>query len=157
MRFTIIRHVGFVSFSAILAFLTPSAPADSGIAARYPGDKGIGSDPDVLLFDDFENYKTAADLTNGGKWSGAWMQPNLIIDTSEKYAGNKSLQMKLEVSTSEVANALQKLIQPNQDTLYMRAYTKFASNYSITGSNHDGLDFRGKYPGPGNKAPADGT
>src|SRR5205807_2871794 len=66
-------------------------------------------------------------LTNGGKWSGAWMQPNLIIDTSEKYAGNKSLQMKLEVSTSEVANALQKLIQPNQDTLYMRAYTKFAS------------------------------
>src|SRR5438552_17780989 len=93
VRFTLIRQVGFVSFSAILAFLTPSAPADSGIAARYPGDKGIGSDPDVLLFDDFENYKTAADLTNGGKWSGAWMQPNLIIDTSEKYAGNKSLQM----------------------------------------------------------------
>ena len=47
----------FVSLSAAITFLAASATAvlaDSGIAARYPNDKGIGSDPDVILADDFE-------------------------------------------------------------------------------------------------------
>ena len=59
MRFAVNRRTGFVSFSAVITFLTFSAtptaaPADSGIAALYPGDKGIASDPDMIFADDFE-------------------------------------------------------------------------------------------------------
>jgi len=32
----------------------PAATQPAGLAARYPGDRGIGSDPAVLLHDDFE-------------------------------------------------------------------------------------------------------
>ena len=93
VRFTLIRRVGFVSFSAIIAFLTPSASADSGIAARYPGDKGIGSDPAVILADDFESYTSPSQLTT--KWSNADVQANLRIATEpgNYYAGGKGLEM----------------------------------------------------------------
>src|SRR5689334_11957957 len=33
-----------------------------GIAARYPGDVGIASDPDVIFADDFESYTQTSDL-----------------------------------------------------------------------------------------------
>ena len=33
-----------------------TAPADIGIAAAYPGDKNIASDPAVIFADDFESY-----------------------------------------------------------------------------------------------------
>jgi len=69
VRLTLIRRAGFVSFSAVIIFLTPSAPADSGIAARYPGDKNIAADPDVMFADDFESYTSASQVTN--KWTNA--------------------------------------------------------------------------------------
>src|SRR5438132_10219052 len=78
-RFTLLRRAGFVSFSAIITFLTPSAPTDTGIAARYPGDKNIGSDPAVILADDFEGYTSPSELT--AKWSNAGVQANLRIAT----------------------------------------------------------------------------
>ena len=56
------RRTGFVSFSAGIIFLAASATAtlaDIGIAARYPGDKNIASDPAVILADDFEGYTSA--------------------------------------------------------------------------------------------------
>jgi len=157
VRLTLIRRAGFVSFSAVIIFLTPSAPADSGIAARYPGDKNIAADPDVIFADDFEGYTSASQVTN--KWTNAYMQPNLriAIEPGNFYAGSKALEMTLQVSTSEVANALKKTLPTEQDTVYLRAYTKFAANYNVVGSNHNGLDLRGKYPGPGVKVPADGT
>src|SRR5262249_28600153 len=36
----------------------------SGIAQKYPGDQGIGDDPDVIFADDFESYANASDLWN---------------------------------------------------------------------------------------------
>jgi len=159
VRFAVIRRTGSVLFSAVIAFLTTptTAPADSGIAARYPGDKNIANDPAVIFADDFESYTSPSQLTS--KWTNAYMQPNLRIATEKGnyYAGGKALEMTLQVSTSEVANALKKLLPTEQDTVYLRAYTKFSANYNVVGSNHDGLDLRGHYPGPGVKAPADGT
>jgi len=162
VRFAVIRRTRFVSFSAVITFLISSAtpttaPADSGIAARYPGDKNIANDPAVLFADDFEGYTSASQVTS--KWTDAY-QPSLLRIATEPgnyYAGSKAMEMTLNVSSSEVANALRKSLSPTQDTVYLRAYTKFSANYSITGSNHDGLDLRARYPGAGNKVPVDGT
>ena len=37
---------------------------NSGIASKHAGDVGIGSDPDVIFADDFENYTRRTDLNN---------------------------------------------------------------------------------------------
>src|SRR5438552_10425198 len=71
VRFAVIRRTKFVSFSAVITFLTSSAtpktaPADIGIAAAYPGDKNIASDPAVIFADDFESYTAPADAV--AKW-----------------------------------------------------------------------------------------
>jgi hypothetical protein len=142
-----------------MAFLTAptTAPADSGIAARYPGDKNIASDPAVIFADDFESYTSPSQLTS--KWSSAYQSPNLRIATEQGnyYAGSKALEMTLPISTAEVANALTKTIASTVDTAFIRAYTKFDPGYSVTTSNHNGLRLSAKYPGPGIKPPVDGT
>ena len=76
------RRIGFVSFSGVIIFLTSSATAtsaDSGIAARYPGDKNIASDPAVVFADDFESYTSPSQLTS--KWTSAYQLSNLRIAT----------------------------------------------------------------------------
>ncbi len=142
-----------------MAFLTTPtiASADSGIAARYPGDKNIASDPAVIFADDFESYTSPSQLTS--KWSSAYQPSNLRIATEQGnyYAGGKAVEMTLPISTAEVANALNKTLAPTVDTAFIRAYTKFDPGYSVTNSNHNGLRLSAKYPGPGIKPPTDGT
>jgi len=151
-----------VSFSAVITFLISSATpttgsADSGIAARYPGDKNIANDPAVIFADDFESYTSPSQLTS--KWSSAYQPSNLRIATEQGnyYAGGKAVEMTLPISTAEVANALNKTLAPTVDTAFIRAYTKFDPGYSVSTSNHNGLRLSAKYPGPGIKPPTDGT
>ena len=89
------RRTRFVSFSAAIAFLTAGVTAtlaDIGIAARYPGDKNIASDPAVIFADDFESYTSPSQLTT--KWDGAYQLPNIRIATEAGnfFAGSKSLE-----------------------------------------------------------------
>lgn len=150
------------SFVGSIALLTPcttriAAAADAGIAALYPGDHNIASDPAVIFADDFESYTSPAQITS--KWDDAYQLPNIRIATEPGnfFAGTKALEFQLPISATEVANSLKKQISPEQDTVFFRAYTKFDSGYSVNGSNHNGLRLSAKYPGPGIIPPADGT
>ena len=151
-----------MSFLAVITFLTPSATpttaaADNGIAARYPGDKNIASDPAVIFADDFESYTSPSQLTN--KWDGAYQLQNIRIATEAGnfFAGSKALEVSLPISTTELANSAKKRLSPEQDTVFLRAYTKFDAGYSVNTSNHNGLRLSARYPGPGVIPPADGT
>jgi len=148
------RPTRFVSFSAAIAFLTASATATR---ARYPEDKNIASDPAVIFADDFESYTSASQLTT--KWNGAYQLQNIRIATEAGncFAGSKSLEFSLPISATEVSNSLKKRLSPEQDTVFLRAYTKFDAGYSVNTSNHNGLRLSAKYPGPGIIPPADGT
>ena len=67
MRFAGIGCIG-LKFLVLINLLVPArARADIGIAARYPDDKNIGSDPAVILADDFESYTDPTQLKP--KWS----------------------------------------------------------------------------------------
>ena len=135
----------FVSLSAAIAFLAASATAtlaDIGIAARYPGDKNIGSDPDVILADDFEPYNVPNDLTAKWKVSGV-NSGNVIISTGEHYAGAKSIEFDLPISTVEHGYGINKLLSPSYDTLYHRAYMKWDAGYNVNSSNHNGICMKG--------------
>ena len=135
----------------------PNVCAQIGIASRYPNDKGIGSDPDVLLADDFESYTSTSQLTT--KWTQAAGIARLRIATESGhyFAGAKGLEMKLPISTVETVCGLVKTINPTVDTLFMRMYQKWDTTYHTTGSNHNGIMMSAKYPGPGVGTPADGT
>jgi hypothetical protein len=154
------RCTGFVSFSAVIIFLTASATvalADSGIAARYPNDKGIGSDPDVIMAEDFESYTAPDQLLNNGKWNQLVHRENMRIasEAGVAYAGAKAIEYALPISATELSIGAHKTV--SQDVLYVRAYEKFDSGYFLRNSNHNGISISAKYPGPGGGTPADGT
>ena len=145
VRFAVIRRTKFVSFSAVITFLTSSAapttaPADIGIAARYPGDKNIGNDPTVILADDFESYTSTAELTNKWKVYGA---VRMNIATTQHFAGAKSIEMTLPISTAEESSGLNKLLTPGYNTLFHRAYMKWDPGYNLNTSNHNGICMKG--------------
>jgi hypothetical protein len=133
------------------------AGADSGIAARYPGDKNIGNDPAVIFADDFESYTSPNELRN--KWDNVYQLQNIRLATEAGnfFAGSKALEFSLPITATEVANSLGKDFSPGYDTLFLRAYTKFDPGYMVNGSNHNGLRLSANYPGPGIMPPADGT
>jgi hypothetical protein len=93
------------------------AGEDTGIAARYPGDQNIASDPAVIFADDFESYTSPSQLV--GKWTGAEPQANLRIATEpgNYYAGGKALEMTLPISATEVLDQCHKTISPEEPLL----------------------------------------
>jgi len=149
--------VAALASAIVFLNLGAKARADNGIASRYPGDKNIASDPAVIFADDFESYTSPSQLTT--KWTSAYQQNNIRIATEAGnfFSGGKALEFSLPISTTEVSNALRKRLSPEQDTVFLRAYTKFDPGYSVSTSNHNGLRLSAKYPGPGIMPPADGT
>ena len=55
--FSLLSMLGLAFISVISA--APLPEGNSGIAARYPFDAGIASDPAVIFADDFESYSGA--------------------------------------------------------------------------------------------------
>ena len=100
----ILGHARAASLSAVIIFLTLSAKgagADSGIAARYPGDKNIGNDPAVIFADDFESYTSPNELRN--KWDNVYQLQNIRLATEAGnfFAGSKALEFSLPITATE--------------------------------------------------------
>ena len=91
----IVRVLGVTVLALGLCELTSAQPlpeGNNGIAARYPGDVGIGSDPAVIFADDFESYGNAASLP--GKWNKAYYTQNIRIarESGNVYSGQQALE-----------------------------------------------------------------
>jgi hypothetical protein len=125
-----------------------------GIAARYPGDVGIGSDPSVIFADDFESYGSGTDLTR--KWNQAYHSQNIRIATESGnvFGGGKALEFTVPQQSAEVGNAAIKYVSPERDVLFLRYYAKFNQGFNVLGSSHNGSNISAKYCCPG--VPADG-
>ena len=157
------RCRGSLSRWAAVTLLVPSATlgattANNGIAARYPGDKNIASDPAVIFADDFESYATVDQAK--AKWGYGNGLPRMRIATASAnvFSGRKSIEFSLPVSTTEVSCSLWKVLNPTQDRVYMRMYQKFDTGFNVRGSNHNGIRLSAKYPEvAGRKPPANGT
>ena len=118
MELIVVRHAraGLLAPVIILLALTARvAGTDSGIAARYPGDKNIASDPAVIFADDFESYTSPSEISN--KWDNVYHLQNIRIATEPGnfFAGSKSLEFSLPISTAEVSNSLKKHLSPEQE------------------------------------------
>jgi hypothetical protein len=128
---------------------------DTGIAAQYPGDINIQSNPAVIFADDFESYSSSSQLWN--RWDNMYQQQytRIATETDHVYRGGKSLEFRVPQQSTEVANAVIKNLNPTEDTVFVRVYTKFESGYSAIGSNHNGIALKAQYSTPG--VPANGT
>jgi len=138
----------------------PGVCAQIGIASRYPSDKNIGSDPEVILADDFESYTSVSQMI-GPKWTNVQHTEYVSLDSTPGnfFGGTKAVKISLPISGTEVGSSLVKKLGANSvDTIFVRIYEKWDANYSVNGSNHNGIHISGgTLPGPGIPAPADGT
>ncbi|MBN1674620.1 MAG: hypothetical protein JXR37_26470, partial [Kiritimatiellae bacterium] len=133
----------------------PPLPEGPGLAAAYPTDAGIAGHADVIFADDFESYGAASELTT--HWDEAYHLQNTRIATESNkvFAGSKALEFSVPVQTSETSNTAIKHLDPTEDVLFLRCYTKFDPGFLTYSSSHNGLGIQANYSGPG--IPADGT
>src|SRR5436309_15722671 len=114
-----IARATFVRAASVLILLTcmsgvvayPQAPSplpsgSNGIAAKYAGDSGIKSDPNVVFADDFESYSSASQLW--GNWDNVYQQQNVVITTNptDVFSGQRSLQMRVPAQISQFGNGV---------------------------------------------------
>jgi len=91
----------------------------SGLAAKYPGDVGIATDPAVLFADNFES----GDLK---KWD---QQRGRVVMTEDKpNTGRWCVQMPMERGKNHGGDAI-KWFMPGADAVYARFYVKFSPDY----------------------------
>ena len=137
---------------ATAARVEPLPEGNSGIAARYPGDAGITSDPNVIFADDFESYSSVADLTS--KWSRAYHYENIRIATEpgNVFAGSKALEFTVPQRNTPWGQSVVKVVDPERDVLFLRYYTKIDPEYSAVGSTHVGSTISSRYCCPGVRA-----
>jgi hypothetical protein len=110
------------------AGLSGVRPGRLGIAARYPGDEGIGQDSAVVFTENFESG-SVADFKQS--WTHV-LNPDgyvlkLLDDTTAVSTGKRCLEMK-GTKGHDTGGHLWKLLDTGYDRLYARFYVKFASD-----------------------------
>ncbi|HET6557633.1 MAG TPA: hypothetical protein VFG54_09990 [Prolixibacteraceae bacterium] len=133
---------------------------NNGIAASYPGDKGIASDKKVLFADDFESYQQPLEMDQ--RWDALYQRQlvGLTKDSAYVYAGKQSLQFTLPQQTAELSDGIDKILSAGQDVLFLRYYSRFHSPYDVIGSSHNGSSISANYMDQGRATPgipANGT
>ncbi len=119
---------------------------DKGIAAGYPGDRGIDQAPGVVFADDFEDYSTVADLRN--KWDVVTHEAQLSLDVIPQNSdgGRQTLKMTIPQRQNSLATGIGKSLAQTQDRLFLRWYVKFDAGWFVPkGSVHNGGSISSKY------------
>jgi len=118
---------------------------NNGIAAHHAGDLGIAGDTDVIFADDFESYAQAADILK--RWDNMYQNQYVAITTTAAnvYAGKQALEFTLPQQTAELSDAVEKIVSPELDVLFLRYYSKFQPPYDVVGSSHNGSSISAHY------------
>lgn len=139
-----------------------------GIAAQYPDDIGIGSDPAVVFADDFEGWGGDGTQKPADKWHGIRKNKTSrtraiagsVMTAGKPGPGRRVLEIACwhEPGQSQTGGLSLKLgnynhanegLGPGYDEVYVRYYIKFDENYRAVrnhGSNLGGRDLTMKNP-----------
>jgi hypothetical protein len=135
----------------------PDAITAEGIAAKYPGDKGIAADPSVIFADDFESYADATGLA--ANWNDG-VYRNVRIVTDNVFAGKQALAFDNPKQDGELSNTVARHLATELDSLYLRYYTRYDPRFDVVGSTHNGGGISAHYYNAGMATPgvpANGT
>ncbi len=122
------------------------ASSGPGLSTMYPGDTGIGGDPAVVWYEDFEEGSVAAVTARYDQADGT-ARMMLTADQPAASAGHAS--MSLTAGNGVAAVDLYKQL-PDHDELYVRWYAKYQA---LVPWHHSGMWFGGydpamPYPSP---------
>ena len=119
------RHIALVLVGCYVALtawpLHGAAPV--GIAAKYPGDRGIERDPQVLLHEDFE-----AGAFDKQKWPSISNKAQALSfsdDVPPASDGKKSLLVTAKLGENTGGHLFRRF-RPGVETMHARFYVKFA-------------------------------
>lgn len=120
----------------------------SGIAGRYPGDKNITQDPDVLFVEDFED--DLSDVVR--RWSDVKNRPGIeqSQDTPTRSSGSRSVKLVCTGGENTGAHFYKSMVSlSDEPVLHLRYYVKYvdsASRYHHAGGRLGGYNPPVPYP-----------
>lgn len=113
------RMTTFVLLS-IASLGAAAVAAEPSLSERYPGDVGIGKDPDVLFVEDFES----GDLK---KWEDRKGPVRVVGEGA--HGGKHAVEMPMTRGKDEGGH-LVKWFMPGADTVHVRFYVKLSPDYT---------------------------
>ena len=127
--------------------MLPQLPEGDGIAAKYPGDAGIESDPAVVFADGFEGFdddRMLPDTTpqKGKKWDESYNGLVITRDPENVHSGRQAAEV---THTQPSGNNAIKNFEPGLETMFIRYYMKHHPDFP--GCHHTGMCIFGGAPG----------
>jgi MYXO-CTERM domain-containing protein len=111
----------------------PLPEGDTGIAAQYPNDVGIGGDPAVVFHEDFEGV-TGGTITSGGSAFDAVYGDNSITQQPANVHGGVQAVERIHASPGSFGGV--KYLGTGYDTVHLRYYMKYHAQFP--GCHHTG-------------------
>ncbi len=123
----------------------PLPEGDQGLAANHPNDEGLGEDPQVFLFEDFESYADANALWD--RWDNVYQLDQIRFATEPEnvFAGAQSIEFTVPPQDAELSNSLDKAVSPEREVFFLRYYSKFSAPFEVVGSSHNGSSISAHY------------
>ena len=115
-------------------------PEHGGLAARYPGDKRLATDPAVVFADDVESASTR--MLPDGRWDRAFGGARITADPEHVHAGHRAFEF---TTNGPGAVGVEKYIRPGFDRLFFRYYLKYDD--AFPGAHHVGGLMSARAPG----------
>lgn len=126
-------------------------PEKLGLAARYPGDEDLRTNPAVVFADDFET-STGGTLPRGfawdhgaawnNRWDHAWGGGRITREASHVHAAGRALELSMERPASL---GVSKYFNPGFDRLFLRYYIRY--DEAFPGAHHVGGSLEARAPG----------
>ncbi len=126
-------------------------PEHRGLAARYPRDTRLATDPAVVFADDVESSTTGV-LPDGlaaeqrtawnNPWDRAWGGSRITDDPEHVHAGHRALEFRMN---GPGAIGVGKYIRRGFDRLFFRYYIKYDD--AFPGAHHVGAGIAARAPG----------
>jgi len=131
---------------ALALLLTLSFWVTPALAAAPDQQEDICTNPAVIFCENFEDRSTSniMDLSRPKYKNNGWgvsQTANNAIVTSDRFDGTKSLMFTYPQGYNTGAGFFDSQWGGSYRTLYMRVYTKWSSNYVISGSSTKHLEF----------------
>ena len=133
VRTVLVLVAALAGTAALAAAAEPALPEGmTGIASKYPGDVGIGSDPRVVLFYDYEHPTS---------WKKGW-QGNMKLyqhttDKKSVFFGGGALEATLKKGNT--GNGGNYKLKQLEAVLFQRVYLMFPEGYDFS----SGMKFHG--------------
>jgi hypothetical protein len=146
---------GYLLLAALLSDggeLAPLPEGDAGLAARSPGDAGIGKDPAVVFHADFEDCRSGADVSR--QWGVVDHGAHLSIAEGPAHVngGRKALEWTMPQQGVPLSVEVAHYLPEPCDVLFFRFYTRYQEGFAVPRTSvHNGAAISARYY-PGGRA-----